>query len=291
MYTGIDVNMEEVKLDFNKIFERNYPKKEVYQSYLVESLELEKLPPSIQKIQDQTPIRIIRETVKKIKFTVIFDALFFVYVIAAVITMLMIMTNLNNASPTSQMLGSISTSILIMFVTGVACFGLFKEPLGIHVKFDSDVKNAGSAALESMVFLIPIIIINLLFKNVISLGSTFQTVDAYNAIFSIMSALSEELIFSLFLTTVGEALARKKIHRYYALIGICLLFAAFHLMVYRLPSGAPNFNQLAIMTGLRFFFSLSYMQTKRISAPVFLHLVNNILANMSIITLIFGGLV
>ncbi|MBD3212116.1 MAG: CPBP family intramembrane metalloprotease [Candidatus Lokiarchaeota archaeon] len=106
-------------------------------------------------------------------------------------------------------------------------------------------------------------------------GSQIEVLQSYGfypLLLAFNAGISEELFFSLFLSSVILSLGKSKTHLFVSALFISGSFMLLHLVVY-----GSDRNALFFVLLLRVIYFLIYYKTRRISIPIFLHCLNNIL--------------
>lgn len=225
------------------------------------------IPPNLLGPKKTEPKKVVsKEYTIKARFVVKYDIIF---MMLCLLMSLGMMTLLLNVSEMSQKIVNTAVAVTLSALISSFMFNYFKEPFKISFQW----KNADIMmdVIKYVLLGIALILANtMLFSQLVEASAFGSDKVLYQASFVTISAISEELSFSLFIQSIIIASAKKRYHIILGTIGNGVLFSAYHIFVY--ADMGWIFVQLFVF---RIILAVIYTKTKRISIPMLIHLINN----------------
>ncbi|MHA1342268.1 MAG: lysostaphin resistance A-like protein [Promethearchaeota archaeon] len=214
--------------------------------------------------------KIIREYVIEYNLIIKLDIFFFIGIMIMILSLMMLLVSIQGI-PQKLINITIAVSMSAIISSSIG-FIYFKEPCKMKFIFQN------SEFLTDVLKYVPIsvgiiIISSFLLELLVQSGSTFETQDyqAYNQVFVILQAISEEMLFSLLIQSIIISLSKNKYQIIIFSILNAFLFSYYHIFVYK--------DKILIYLFIfRLVLITIYYYSRRISIPIITHLIINILS-------------
>lgn len=239
-----------------------YTPNQIYQP----SINYEKLKAESES-KPKEPTKEVKKTYKiTLRFIVKYDILFVIMTLALSFGMMFLLISVNEIGQDSV---NIAMAATMSALISSFMFSYFKEPFKIGFRWD----NADLLDMLKWVLLgIALVLANSFAFSQLVEASVFASNETLlNASFVTIQAIAEELTFSLFLQSLAVANSKKRYQLVLFTLGNAGLFAIYHYIVYGF---GWVLLQLAVF---RIILAYIYTKSKRISIPMLIHLINNVI--------------